>query len=456
MTIGMELGQSPTTLNLNDQAAVWTYRLVLDSYNPPPPRRSSAILNDLPYDDVMVSFELNIGGATRAAVQNAHHALIKVFDDARVFARDGGQDGAVSPVLFKVVQDTLNNLDVTMVVPEPDDPDCVVATSFYFTDLTNGIVMRNVQLTFRCRPLLMEQITSGSSASAAAAIGTVQTTTFFQSLDIPAPTEIEIGRGTLTAATAVTSGAVLVADGAGSITTGFATAAGASTGYSLFADAANFPFSGGNVLRYTAPNTTRVVSNQITLPFALSFLTFLELRNNTAGRDYVIDIEALSGGQWIRSRAATVGSTNLNAQAVGLGLITARSAITAVRIGIQASATGGTLDMDRLIFMRMNGVNAAVIEHGAGTLFANSQYLNLNPRYLSDLTPLVFIKNGIAAGGNYFASVPANPLIRTASTTVQAVWLAYDGTTRWGLNTGAARRTVDLRASRQTASLAPR
>ena len=346
-----------------------------------------------------------------------------------------------------------------MVIPRVEDPDCVVSPTTFMTDVS-GRVIRSVQLQFRRKPLLVESAETSGTTSASAVVGTVQTSVFAATADVPSPTRLEIGNSTLTGA--IASGLVIVTeDQSGSsdaLVTAQASTAGAGGAYGVVNSAASFAFA-TNVLRYTPTGTTRVASGNITGFSTIgTLLLVLEHRNNTSGKEYVVDVELRVGNKWVRSRGEVIGGTSTAAGYTILGIVSATATVTAARLGIQASSTGGSIEFDRLIMARVDAVRTHVIQHGALASIGAGQYLHISPRYLAELSPLVWLEGSGAFVGTreYPETLDSNPLVLTRQVNIRTIWLAYDGTVNWAVNTGAARYQVNTRARRQIASLTPR
>jgi hypothetical protein len=457
-----------TTIDLNDQADAWKYRIDLDTWAPKVARRTAKLLSDTPYEEVMEVLRVNIGGATKQEVYNNQHALVVMFDQARRFAQAGtggggyGSGGTLNPVIWNVQMDGAATLKKCMVIPAIDDPDCVVLPSTFMTD-TAGRVVRSVQIQFRRKPLMVPASETTGTTAATAIIGTVQTSVLASAADVASPTRINLGNSSFIGS--LTAGLAVITEDDGSFTslaTAQCSGAGASGAWTTPNDAANFAFA-TNVLRYTPTLTSRVVSGNITLNVAGTLLLILEVRNNTSGKEYVVDVEVKTGSRWIRTRAEVVGGSNVAAGYVILGVVSAPASTSVARLGVQAASTGGTIDFDRLIAVRLGTANTSVIQHGvvtgaSFTSVGSGQYLNINHRYLYDLAPYVWLEGtGLVTGVRESPeTLDANPFVLTKLVNVRALYLAYDGSNDWAPNGGGLRMNTTMTAYRLDASLAPR
>ncbi|MCA0354723.1 MAG: hypothetical protein LCH85_22240 [Chloroflexi bacterium] len=438
-----------TTLDLNQQGTNdWLFRLMEDSWQPATAERRWSTLQTTPFLDLQESFEVMIQGETKQAVMDGYRQLVVWLDAMRVLTRYGDTD-AISPVRFVVQLDGSSTAWRSLVIVEADDPPCVEFSSAFLTN-QNQLLQRNVRVQFRHRMLTK---TAETANFVGATCGDVVNINFGAALDTSAPTQISVGSWNgLTATYRPTSGALIVAE---SITT-LEADGHTGTDFSAVADATKA--ASGNILRFTPTATTKRSTGLISTTLLRKFLVFAEIRNNTAGKEYALSLNFLGGGFSTQTRTAIVKPTSTNVQLVGLGLVQCPTTPTQWQINLQASSTGGTIDIDR-IYLVAYGPETAVTAFGAvNTSVSGTAEIVLDPRWLThpDGTEMRYQSTGSPSSKVPFATLDAIATPWTSTAAIAVLFLAYSNSGGWALHSAGTRLTgLTVAASRQPSAIVP-
>jgi hypothetical protein len=452
----MEIAKAgSTTLAMTAQSNTAPYQLKTASWPLGIPGRSRSLLRDFPFEDAAEDFVIHIFGTTYAECLTNYNALIVRLNDAADFV-----DGLQSvPVLWRVQPLGAAGILVSMILgPVGDKP--MVNAAPNILEFENGFWIRDVPVSFMRRPLLIPTAEVSSSQAAAASVGTVQTVSFAAAATTPSPTRLVVPTSANSLVDDIAYGFAILTEsntaavGANLRTIAASTLSGA-TDYGTLADSAANRSTSASLLRFTPTVTTRRVSGNpgLSLPYQ-SALMLAEVRNNTLGKEYVIDVELLSATRWIRGRSEVIDGSTTAARYVVLGVVTTPQIISGIRIGLQAASTGGTLDLDRIFFVE--APKAQLIQHGFVTAPSALAGLNADHRYLTATAPKVNIQETGGPTQAEFWTVDANPLLLTKSQELQVVWQPFPGTSAWSLPFfPSGRYAVRAQAFRYPASLIP-
>lgn len=445
------------TLDLNEQVVNWVYHLASDSWQPATAERRWSTLQQAPFADVPETFELMIQGETKTDIMDAYRALIVWLDSARVLTRYGDEQSE-TPIRFVVQLDDSPNEWQSLVVVNEGDPPCVEFSSGFLNN-QNQLLQRNVVVRFNHRMLTTtEQEASQSSQT----VGTAVSLSFGgDPLDAPSPTNIEItgaGWNTGTGSLRPDSGAVIVSYGEPTILQ-----AGSASGsdWSSVADSSNAASS--NILRFTPSVTTRRDLSQGSTTLPKTFLAFAEVRNNTANKEYGLYLSFSrrdAGGDPLftaKTRTAIVKANKTGVvQLIGLGLVQCPQTPTDWQISLQASSTGGTLDLDR-IYLVPYTPETAVVAFGAMTGFVTTPTeLVIDTRWLNHPDGL---QCRVQSAGDASSSVPFSAFDAlqspwTENTSITVLFLAYPATGGWSLHSGGTRLSgLTISASRRPSAI---
>jgi hypothetical protein len=234
------------------------------------------------------------------------------------------------------------------------------------------------------------------------------------------------------------------------------------TGYTTVADAAQLPFQGTNILRYTPSSTARVEcgdSGAVGTPGPRLWAVYAALRNNSATRTYYVSVgydETL--GQVIYTPPVAIDTSSTSPRMVFLGFIPIQYQLRNYTINCQASTISGsgTLDLSYAILLDMNDPCTTLVNDLSATTLTVRQIGLRAAEVLDEPTSV-----GGAAVGNSITSVingstRGNPSVQSLGTTLQAALFGVDDT-YWVLRGTAfnTKATPIFRMGRRLAYLTP-
>lgn len=449
----MQFAKGTSYVDLNSRV----YRLV--SWSPSIPQRTRAVIGvDGPYAEVEEAFEIMIVGATESEALSAFHALVLMLDEAQAFY-DGVQ---ATPVTWRIKTADGANILADMILGYGSD--APVQPSATWSEKLRAYILPNIVVSFRRRGRLVREVEETSTTSAAAAIGTLHSVTFSTNADVASPLRIQFGgAGSFISGTpsSVTNGMLLVGRSSSSFSIIEAESMSFALGYSSVAD--GLACSGGAVLRYTPGGTTRAQTAWVSATVPKRCAIILETRNNTAGKNYTIDLEVRADASTsIRSGVEIIDAATTLPRFITLPPLSLPKAGTQISLGIQADSAGGTLDIDRVILLDLTDPYAAAVVHGAANLISNltpvgtDAFLVADHQYLTALDPAVSFRRSVGVAQALCSTVESNPALNSIGTTCAAMLLELDGSGTWAPASGGSRLNVQLTATRLLASLTPR
>lgn len=280
------------------------------------------------------------------------------------------------------------------------------------------------------------QITSEESVAtnSASAIGLMQTT-IVPLTPTRSPTKIQYSFGQYTMAT-YASGLVAIAKAGDLIVDQFPPAQTLAAGFTSVADAANF--AQGNILRYT-PTTTSTIEQYLGgSPQLDRAIPLLAARVNGSA-SYQIELRVgFANGTSVQTQSVTL-SPRTAPYYIALPLLALNSSqhgIGSMNLRVTATATGGSIDFDWWAMLN-DAPNTHIITHGQKN---NTAYLTIDPQWVEAPLP-----TGVPSADSL--------LIRTDADTLDTLWVATDGTTKWRLD--PATNSPNLTITRPPAFDAP-
>ena len=271
------------------------------------------------------------------------------------------------------------------------------------------------------------QTTSEESVAtnSASALGLKQTT-IVPLTPTRSPTKIQYSFGQYSMVTYV-SGLVAIARAGDLIVDQFPPAQTLTSGFTSVADAANF--AQGNILRYTPTTTNTVEQNVGSSPQLDRVIPVIAARVNGSA-SYQIELRVgFANGVSVRTRPVTLSPrTQPYSIALPLLLINSRqNGIGTLYLRVTATATGGSIDFDWWAMLN-DAPNTHIITHGQKN---NTAYLTIDPQWVEAPLP---------------TGVPSvdSLLIRTDADTLDTLWIATDGTTKWRLDPASWSPTLTI------------
>ena len=448
MAHSISLGYASTIINLNQQTATWTYRLMDDSWSPGTAERTWGTLATAPFGDVEESFDLMIQGSTSAAVMTAYKALVLRFDAARVDTRMGYQ--SLTPTTFVVTLDGASNEYSGLVVVQEDDPPCVAFSSGFLTN-QNQKLQRNVRLRFRHR-MFVNSSAAKDGTTTTFVCGVPFALPFAAASDLPSPTTLAIGQWSgFSDTTRPSRGAILI----GRSILAFEVQGLTMVDTFDFTDTAKAA-SNTTVLRFNPTVLTKRTALQQSQTLLQRCLVFAEVRNNTAGKEYGISLDFIGGGYTTSTRTAVIKAGTTNCTLVSFGLIQCPILPTAYVLNIQAAALGGTLDIDRIILVEYTPETHVIAFGRINVLIIDQMQIYLEPSWTWGETTLQYRKVTDFTVPLAFSAISALVAPFTFSQTISVCFLAYTVEGGWAFHTSGTRLTgLSATATRQAAALLP-
>lgn len=388
-----------------------------------------------PYDEVAEELEHNIRGATTAAALANLAAESRLLDQAeRWWLR--GED--VTPVLIKyapqgsTIASTAAPLQ-TVVLGRALEDETNLNLSSRFNDVGMLREIQDVKARFlrRGRWLLAQESASSSGVTKPG----VQTCTFASSAAELSPLTLEISGFTAGSADMQQGASMLLwAPAAADLT--FLEAEGLVSGD--FTSVAEATARGNNILRFTPTTTGVATTSQVVsagIPTSVQRVdVYAMVRNNDTTKTYQIrarmfplhsgNTNDIVDGPWVPIDGALTW-----ARPIALGSFTTLSGWDVCFLEVIASATGGTLDIDYLVFQNRDqplASGAAAIRVNSSTGYPGAYTLVLDDGALTWPTPTLYHK---ATGQtNKYLSYQGDIAANQIGSTVAAVWMSSSGT----------------------------
>lgn len=385
--------------------------------------------------------EISVEGSTPTEMSQRLHLLAELIDRAGRMMRSE----AVDPVVFqyRIDDSLLTNPLQSLVTGPPESGDVLMLPAAFdgYTQLKVGTVDDPVVWRLRRRGAWLGDEESQSEAAATANNPGVMSVTFGSATSILSPVELALALDVAMGASA--SAMLLLAKSSAHID--IVEAEDGVYSSADWADAADANASNGNVARYTPGSTdVELVQCSVTMDADVRQVAVVaNLKNRSATINYYVRAVVNEGqGRWYY-----IDSSNNNPQAISLGVIRTKDAITVVEIQVQADATGSSansLDVDT--------VAATAVDDGVGRVIAlpelSAATFTIDPALLDEPRPLVYESAAQAYRGNVY--------LMQIGTGFAAVLLGNTGTT-WRLRDDkAAAITVGMTATRRPAYVAPR
>lgn len=433
------------------------------------PMRPSAIVGGGDYADVDDTIVVHVLGATAALCVANYEALIGLIDQAaRWWA--GETVGAVQ-LAIEVQCSTIGKLSALILgapAGQPPaqanpEPDVTVA----------GWIIRDVQLRLVRRGLWLRPLGAGAGDDIGSVAGVANpgpASLTFSGGDHNQPSPLAIGLEN-TSATFAAGTFVLWADTAneasGGLKVDIATMAGATAaGFANQADAANLPFGGNNVLRYTPASTAFATSGAPTFSTAFNLLAgtvaiFAAVRNNSTAVSWLIRAVAnLSGTLFtpaapVRTRPVVVDTSSQLPRIIPLGVLSAGSFILPLQLEVAAESLVGspTLDISYIAVVAINEPGSGVVQIDA-TLQATDERQIISAA-LANLPQPAVVNRGTVPSDT-IAQIPYSGNAEAQATNA-GVRVAILGTnsTFWRITTGGAAHQFTIRGTRRRAYRTP-
>ncbi len=250
-----------------------------------------------------------------------------------------------------------------------------------------------------------------------------------------APTKFQYSFGQYSMVT-YASGLVAIAKAGDLIVDQFPPAQTLAAGFTSVADAANF--AQGNILRYT-PTTTSTIEQYLGgSPQLDRAIPLLAARVNGSA-SYQIELRVgFANGTSVQTQSVTL-SPRTAPYYIALPLLALNSSqhgIGSMNLRVTATATGGSIDFDWWALVN-DAVNTHIITHGQKS---NVSGIIIDPRWTDAPLP-----TGVSSVDSL--------LVRTDADTLDTLWVATDGTTKWRLD--PATNSPNLTITRPPAFDAP-
>lgn len=263
------------------------------------------------------------------------------------------------------------------------------------------------------------------ATNSASAIGLMQTT-IVPLTPTRSPTKIQYSFGQYSFTT-YTTGLFVVAKQGDLIIQQLPPAQTLASGFTSVADAANF--AQGNILRYTPTTTNTVEQNFGSSPQLDRVIPVIAARVNGSA-SYQIELRVgFANGVSVRTRPVTL-SPRTQPYYIALPLLlinSSQNGIGTLYLRVTATATGGSIDFDWWALVN-DAVNTHIVTHGQKN---NTAYLTIDPQWIEASLP---------------TGVPSvdSLLIRTDADTLDTLWVATDGTTKWRLDPASWSPTLTI------------
>lgn len=432
------------------------------------PRRAGTLGGGGDYDVVEDELEVLVLGATPARCAANAEALTGLLDQAaRWWA---GENVAPIQIRGLLQGSTVGELSALVLGAAPGQEPIAISPEPDVQLPTGPVVPYGMPLTLRLRRRPLWRGALGATVSGSSAAGNPAIATLAYAVDqgtVPAPTQL-LADGT---ADLLNTGAgyLLWAPTTDALKLQDASTATAS-GYTTVADAANFPYQGTNVLRYTPTGTafarSGVVLNNTALNRYTQWAILVAARNNSATTTFQVraHIRYFSGGAVgddLTTRAVVIDITTTNAQVVPLPLIPIAGNTATISLEVAASAASGTLDVSYVAMIALDAPSATVLQFGAAPSgFAAAfdlRYIQiLHQDYGALRSPNVSRSASTPFLDAQGARIPytGDAALGGVGSAAYAIYCQPQGAA-WAVNSGGSKITVSYQSSRRPAYLTP-
>ncbi len=444
----MDSSGSPSVVIADGLGGVTNAPLIRWSWDP-----GVTAFNDSPlgprYIDVVERFSLNVRGADAAAAMANMQTLAQLLIQAERW-RNGV---VVNPVIMKFAPQGSTIVSTAspyqaLVLGRARGDGSALTLGERFPDV--GMLREALGSKIA---LLRQGAWIGAdetpAASSSAANPTVHNVTLTSNLNA-SPLTISLGGFSNNAA--FPSSFLLVGSGISIAEAEAATAAG----FTSVADAANNA-RGGSVLRYTPASTSFAATGVISTQSWQRIAIYAAIRNNSASATFQIYATGTYGATVVQTPITPIDTSTTQPRIVYLGTLYAPpSAFQDIRLNVAASTTSGppTLDIDYVALLKLDDeFGYALALDPLSFSFAGAHSIVVDHRLLTQLTPDV--RSSAAVGGQFYRFTYHGPArMYFAGTTVQATWLATNGTS-WRYTQSGSVVNTNLTVIRSNAYVTP-
>ncbi len=417
------------------------------------------------YNYVVEELEIIVTGATAAATMANLATLSHLLDQAE---RWWLRFEAVSPVLIKyapqgsTVSSTAAPLQA-VVLGRAEGDETNLSLPIRFNDVGMIYEIRTVRVRFLRRSLWLQAQESAASANTSSPLAL--TSTFASSATVLCPLSLEIAGFNATNDMQVGAHMVLWTPTSADMT--FKEAEALASGN--FTGVVEATARSGNILRFTPASTALDTTSQVVtmgIPSTQQRIDiYIMVRNNDTTKTYQMRARCIPrhssaandvvSGSWI----PIDGSTNFT-RPIALGSFVTLNGWSICFLEVIPSATGGTLDMDYLIFQCRDipsASGAVAIRVNSVPGYTGTYSLTLNDNSLDGRTPTLSDHDTSGLGDNdKYLSYQGDLNINQIGSTIAMVWMSSSGT-KFGQrnNADSANVSVGLTARRRPAYLVP-
>lgn len=370
------------------------YALQEGGWSPAESQMTDDVLAGRPYTLVEDTLLLDITGASPTAILASASKLLFIVEQARRWAK--GE--AVEPVVLtcQLQGSELAPLQTLVVGGARELPDS-------FHDLLMVGEVQGVRLMLLHHEWMGEvEAHSSSSGGLPSTVGGLSWPS--SSIPYPGPLSLTIAGFERDGSVDPIPGGYLVG---GSLATGNVSVevieaeALAIAPFTSVADATNLPRS-GSVLRYTPTDTTLKTSSEMVpsiagIVAAQQINVLAVVRNNTAGKRYLLNYYTKARGRMTASTPVVVELATNTPTVIPLGTVSSRNGHTSIAVQCQAIDTGGTLDIDVLVLQNADDPAAFVAQWGGMSAASYAPGIDLaivfEDRLLTEREPAVALVN---------------------------------------------------------------
>lgn len=440
-----------------------------------PALSENSLANRGPFSDAEEELPIIISGTTPADITAKRSTLLRLLDQARRWQR--GENVAAVTMQYVPAGSALYSsgspLQAAVLGRVGDDAGIPIAP-FEKTHDSRNAWIQQIAVRLRRRGQWLGPVESVSSSAAAS--GSRQHIAFASSHPEFSPLKIVLDNLTPGAALVMKDSFILAArnkSGTGDVTGSYLQSLAANgmtaTAWTAVADAANNPFGGTNILRYTPTGTAFSTSGILTLTIPLTtcknIYVYATIRNNNATRTFqLLPLFVSAGGtRTLIGTPILIDTSTTQPRVVCLGGISFPvdeqnlPSATYPTFKLQAavsSITGApTLDIDNLVFVGMDDEGSNVIAVKTFT-FPNQANIDFtfDPQALTLPHPTATLDyTAVTDSLSYEGNLWSNTLLQR----VTLVWLATQGANWRFANNANVLQTFTFTATRRLAYLTP-
>lgn len=475
----LEISDGVTTpVTIGDGSGRFTkFSLARGGWAPMIARRRTGLMGGRsPYTEEIEELDLNVSGASASEAYANLEALNALLDQAQRWQ----QGKSVMAALLKLspkgatVSRPDSPLQAALLGPAGDENQVALAPKFM--QAGNYYVIEGVRARFARRGAWLGQ--TDSLTTSAVSSGDLAHSAFTTSQPNLCPVKVQIDNLTPGAALALPYSYLLVARnkaGTGDVNGAYLKANNANgmtaTGYTAFADAANLPRGGTNVLRYTPTGTAYAPSGTLALASPITqsrkVAVYATVRKNTAARTFQIYGEFISNtaARAVQTDAQTIDTSSTQPNVIHLGTVSLpvdeinlpNVSYPTFKLYVAVDSTAGspTLDIDALYFLGLDDEAGRAVGIQALTLPNQS-----NQDIIVDHNALTRPEPGVVldipgASQTDTLGYDGDPWLNTILDRITLCWVATRGAFWRYTNNAGTLQTQTFTAVRHRAYLSP-